>query len=66
MMEKSEMYPGKIMMPKPFLVWIGTAYDHLYCVLSDGRTFRLDKFIESNDATGKIVRKWVEVAQIPL
>lgn len=60
---KNEMYPDKIFyIMKTQIAWIGLANEHLYCVLSDGRTFRLDRFDDTNITS----RKWIEVATIPL
>lgn len=44
--------------------WVGPAYEHLYAVMMDGRTFRLDKTINVEDGTS--FRHWTLVAQLPM
>lgn len=60
--DKSEHYPGKIFQITSFkqIVWVGSVYEHLYCILNDGTTLRLDKNSETRE------RYWQEVATIPL
>ncbi len=55
------LYPGQIFYLKPTIIWAGPAYEHLYAILSDGRTFRLDKILDGTNNR----REWTLVAEIP-
>lgn len=48
------------------IVWVGHAHDHLYAVLSDGKTYRLDRVDPRSSYGPESKRVWTLVAELPL
>ena len=66
-----EPYPGQLypmFQIGPYIVWAGFAADHLYAILSNGKTYRLDRTVIGKDGLGMDVtgREWTLVAELPL